>query len=423
MLGEHREVDFEAADMVVRSPAVPPSSRFLRLAADHGAEVETELSFAMRALDAQLVIGVTGSNGKTTTTAMITAILNHACKPPRRVWEAGNMGRPLLDYVDRIGPDDVVCLELSSFQLEDLHRLERSPDIAVLTNLTPNHLDRHGSFEAYDAAKRAIYQYQTESGWLILNARDPASASWISTAPGKVARFCANTTPPPLDAFVGLEPDGQSIITNIGDETCHLFSANDLAVPGEHNLENAMAAATAAMIAGAPAASIRPALSAFCGVAHRLELVADKDGRRFVNDSIATSPEAAAVAIAAVPPPVVLLAGGSDKGLPFDGLAEAVVRHGVRVVTFGATRRMLANAIHEALDRHPNAAPEPTLAKNLDEAFHKAVATAPANATILLAPACASFDQFRNFQQRGERFRSLVAELGASAASSNDVVN
>ncbi len=422
VLGEHRREDVLAADLVVRSPAVPRTSPFIALAIEQGTPVETEMNLFLRHCRARTVVGITGSNGKTTTTAMTGAILEHAARADapgrlagRRVWIGGNIGRPLLTHVDEIGEDDVVVLELSSFQLEDARDVGRSPGIAVVTNLTPNHLDRHGTFEEYARAKEAIYEFQDESGWLVLNAADDVSKRWADRARGRVARFDRERAGDASGCGVWVEAGGDHARARLGQgpgdggdaEEVTLFATSALSVPGRHNLENALAASAAALLAGAEPGDVEPALAAFRGVPHRLELVATVDGRRFYNDSIATSPEAAAVSLAAVVGPIVLLAGGSDKGLPYGPLARAVAERGARVVLFGATRDRIAEALVAELGA---VAPRPTIVETLDEAFAAAVGQVEDGGAVLLAPACASFDQFRNFEARGQRFRDLARE-------------
>jgi len=395
-LGGHDEADFRGADLVVVNPAVPPSSPFLRLAP----ALETEMNLFFKLCRARTVAGITGSNGKTTTTALAGEVLRRG---PGRTWVGGNIGGSLLERIGEIGPEDTVVLELSSFQLENLGVLERSPSVAAVLNLTPNHLDRHGTMEAYAAAKRRIVDHQGEGDEKVLNADDPVVREWAAASPSRTWKFSAKE-PPPLGALARDEriefrsPAGRVDL-----------DVSRRKIPGAFNLQN-MAAAAAVSFAAAGgrwegwAAACAEVFNGFPGVEHRLEFVAEKGGVRYYNDSKATDPEAAAAALETLEGPFVLILGGFDKKTPFDALARAVAARPVRAcVLLGQT----APAIEAALRAAPRV-PEIVRVRSLEEAVR--VPARPGE-TVLLSPACASWDMFRNFAERGRAFKALVTTL------------
>jgi UDP-N-acetylmuramoylalanine--D-glutamate ligase len=345
----------DGVDVLVKSPGVPGEHPLVVAARARGIEVWSEVELGYRLHSERPLVGVTGTNGKTTTVELLGAIFRAA---GRDVAVAGNVGRPLSAVEDA---DWVVC-ELSSFQLEDVHRL--ACRVAVLLNLEPDHLDRHGSFEAYRAAKLRIFER--------------AEASVVPAGSGLAGIVFSADDPLPAEPLI----------------------------PGRHNRENAAAATAAARAAGIDDAAIAEALATFPGVEHRLEQVAERAGVRFVNDSKATNTVAARTGLAAVPDPVHLILGGSLKGESFDELARDVAaRDSVDVLLIGAA----AGEIGSALDR---AGVAYVRADTLDRAVAAAAARARPGDVVLLSPACASFDQFENFERRGEEFRRLVQNLG-----------
>ncbi len=396
-LGGHREEDFLGADLVVVSPAVPGSSPFLRLAP----ALETEINLFFKLNRARTVVGVTGSNGKTTTTALIGEILRRG---PARVWVGGNIGGSLLESVDQIGPDDVVVLELSSFQLERLGEIGRSPEVAVVLNLRPNHLDRHGTMEEYAAAKRRIVEHQGRGDVKVLNADDPVVAGWEGAAPSGTMYFGAGESRA-RGAFVRGER-----IELAGGTGTSILDVSGRKIPGRFNLEN-MAAAAAAVWAAAGGRwdgwlrACEDVFNSFPGVEHRLEFVAERGAVRYYNDSKATDPDATVAALGAVPGPIFLILGGFDKRTSFDGLARAIAEGPVRAC---ALMGQTARAIEEAL-RAQVRIPEIYRVGSLEEALR--IPARPGEA-VLLSPACASWDMFRNFEERGRAFKGLVRALG-----------
>lgn len=410
-LGGHVAEDFRAADLVVRNPAVPYDNPFLRIARDAGAPIDTEMNLFWKRCRAP-ILAVTGSNGKTTTTALCGEVLGRLAGglPGRpRVWVGGNIGRPLVEDADAIAPTDLVVVEISSFQLEDLACLRRSPRVGVVMNLTPNHLDRHGTMAAYIAAKQQILRDQGAEDVAVLNADDPEVASWAGVGRGRVRGFTLKA--PGAEAF---GRDGEVIRASVGGPEIRI-DVTGRRLPGWFNLQNMIAAAVATWeLAGrlAPAAwaeAARAGFREFPGVEHRLEFVGEARGVKYYNDSIATNPESTLAALDALPGPFVLIAGGYDKKLPFDALAKAIAAKVRDCVLIGQT----ADAI-EALVRAERGAARIRRAGSLADAVAAAVEAERPGDTVLLSPACASFDQFRNFAERGRAFKAEVRKrLGA----------
>jgi UDP-N-acetylmuramoylalanine--D-glutamate ligase len=357
ILGNDGDVSLlEGADVLVKSPGIPRDNPLVRAAL---IPIWSEVELAAHFLP-NPILGVTGTNGKTTTVEWLGAMFRAA---GRGVVVAGNVGRALAG-VEAARDAWIVC-ELSSFQLEDVHELR--PRVAVLINLEPDHLDRHGSFEVYRDAKLRIFENQTTNDFAVV----PRGFGDVP-GEGRLVEFAVTDS---LPAEPGL--------------------------PGAHNRENAVAATAAARAAGLPEHAIAEALCSFAGVAHRLELVAERNGVRFVNDSKATNTAAARRALAAYEAPLHVILGGSRKGESFDDLARAV--HG-RAYLIGETAPELA----EALDR---AGVPYELSGDLATAVDAAARAARAGEVVLLSPACASYDQFRDFEHRGEEFRRLVQKL------------
>jgi UDP-N-acetylmuramoylalanine--D-glutamate ligase len=388
-LGEHREEDFRQADVVVASPGVPLDSPWLSLAP----AVDTELNLFVKLCRARTIYGITGSNGKTTTTTLISRILEHG---PRRVWLGGNIGISLLPVVDEIAPEDLVVLELSSFQLDALDAIRRSPQVAVVLNITPNHLDRHGSMERYVAAKRAIVAHQRDEDVRVLNADDPV-----------VRDFAGGTT-----RWFGASDDGASGTWIRGESIHHGTRVMDVSarrLAGRFHLHN-MAAAVAATAGAFPGWSeaAEKVLVSFTGVEHRMEYVVTRDGVRYYDDSIATTPERTLAALDTLTGPLVILLGGYDKKLTFSELGRRVRERCRAAVLFGET----ADAIEESLRTNESSAESDGFELHRAASFDDAVAAAQRIArrgeSVLLSPACASYGMFANFVARGRRFKELV---------------
>lgn len=394
VLGRHDASDFADADLVVANPGVPRTSKFLGIAESEGIPVTTEICLFVERCQAP-IIGITGSSGKTTTTALLVAMLE---KGTRKVYSGGNIGGSLLSELESISTDSLVVLELSSFQLDRLGDLNWSPYLAVVTNFTPNHLDVHGSLEAYRTAKKQIVLNQNPDDITILNEDDPEVREW-----GKGNAFRFSTEGPVLR---GTYASSGRIIHNLSGTTVELCETDSLNLPGKHNLQNALAATCAALSLGVPNACIRPVLEKFEGVEHRLEFVSEVGGVRFLNDSIATSPERTLVALRSVSGRIILIAGGYDKGLAFDQLGIDIGERVSHLVLIGATAGAIAAAVP---------CDKPTTihcADSLEGAVEISEAVAREGDTVLFSPASASYDMFRNFVDRGVRFKELVSNIG-----------
>lgn len=379
-LGGHREDDFRRAVVLVVNPAVRPGNPFVQLAQQGGARITSEIELFIESCPARL-IGVTGSNGKSTTTAMTAAILQAA---GRKTWLGGNLGGSLLDRLDEITADDWAVLELSSFQLWRLGPAARGPDVAVVTNCVPNHLNWHPDFAHYAAAKQRIFTLQSPGDAAVLNPLDPEVARWRPLVRGRLL--------PPLP-LEGDRPEMPSL--------------PPLLVPGQHNRHNAALAGAAAAAAGCDARAIRRGLETFAGLPQRLELLAQVGRRRFYNDSAATTPESTIAALQALSGPLWLLAGGSDKGADFEPLLAAIACRAAGVAFYGAVAPRLAAQLASHL-----AARAPAFRLHATATLAEALAwcwaqSAPGDA-ILLSPACASHDQFTNYQHRGQHFAELA---------------
>jgi UDP-N-acetylmuramoylalanine--D-glutamate ligase len=405
VLGEHREEDFRNAELVVRNPAVPDTSRFLQIARAAGAAIEMEMTLFFRLCPGP-ILGITGTKGKTTTTMLAGAMLaQHA--PDTVV--AGNLRVSALAQLPRIGPQTPVVLELSSFALEGLGAAGLSPHYACVTNLSADHLDRYPSMVEYAAAKRHIVAYQRPGDTAILNGDDALVREFAQAAGGRVGFFSAVQ---PRDAAADAAWfDGDILVAQVAGGTPHaICSADDLALPGRHNRGNLAAAALLARVFGAAPEAIRAAVRGFGGVPHRLETVATIGGARFVNDTAATAPDAAIAALQSFEPPIVLISGGADKNLPFDALAQTIVARAAALVLLAGSA---TPALQEALARTGSALPVYGPFDDLDAAVATAARVAAPGSVVLLSPGCASFGMFRNEFHRGEAFRASVARLAA----------
>lgn len=409
-LGSHDRVDFENADVVVANPAVAPENEFLEIARRAGGLVTSQIAIFFELCPAPIV-GITGANGKSTTAALTAHILRNSTSAMRhpiyeQVFLSGNIGnRPLLGEIDEITPKDVVVLELSSFQLEQLGAIMKSPTVALLTNLTPNHLDRHGTFAAYCAAKENIFKFQAldveRPAVSIFNAEDAIGWEWFGKYRDEAGRTC---------------------ITFSGDDV-PAGMREKYALPGRANLSNLAAAVAVARWFGVPDDAVERGLGDFKSLPHRLELVGSVNGVRWYNDSIATTPQSAIAALDAFESPRIIIAGGYDKNLAFDELGGQIARKAKAAILLGQTAPKIALAIRTAQEslgvaacrdgnlKSPDTRVE--IVESLSDGVDLASRLAVAGDVVLLSPACASYDMFDNFQQRGERFAALVSALPA----------
>ena len=394
--------DLAGYDILYLNPAVSKAAPVVHDALVRGIPVSSLTDLFFRACLAPIA-GVTGSNGKTTTTTLLGEMLKAAGIVAH---VGGNIGRPLLNEAATMDPGDWVVLEMSSFQLE---WLKASPRVAVITNLTPNHLDRHHTMDEYAAAKVPIVAYQCPEDVAILNAEDPYASWFARQAGGRVLYFSLEMSP--LD---GAALEGEMLAIRRDGLSEPVCARTELRVPGRHNLANALAAIAAAARMGVPAVAMREAIGAFDGVPHRLQLVRTLDGVRYYDDSIATSPERALAALAAIERPVVLILGGHDKDLPWDGLCREAVRRCRAVLLLGEAESLIAAHLAEAL-RHPGdglLSPTAVLrCGDLQRAVAAAARLAVSGDAVLLSPACASYDQFRDFEERGARFQQFVGSI------------
>lgn len=392
VLGEHPMELIDESDILAVSGGVPLEAPLVQAALAKGIPVTNDsLEFTKRTPTA--VIGITGSAGKTTTTAL-TGVMSQVAG--RRTWVGGNIGRPLIADLDKMEPEDVVVQELSSFQLEIW---DRSPHIATVLNITPNHLDRHKTMKAYTNAKANILRYQTAADVSILCADDPGSLALSAIVRGKLRLFSLNNTV----TEGAMVKDGRILIRNGAEkEICRV---DEVQLRGRHNLLNVLAATTLADSAGIPTDAIAHAIRTFTGVEHRLELVRLRRGVQWINDSIATAPERSMAALKAFSEPVILLAGGRDKAMEWDAWAEMVTQRVKSVILFGDLAPMLAEKLAE--QQHPDFRQVNTVT----EAVEVAAETAVSGDIVLLSPGGTSYDAFQDFEERGRLFRQLVNEL------------
>ena len=379
------------ADLVFRTPGMHPANPALQQLRSQGAEITSEMEVFFELCPCK-TIAVTGSDGKTTTTTLIAEMLKAAGKT---VWLGGNIGTPLLPVCDQIQPADFAVVELSSFQLMDMRR---SANVAVVTNLAPNHLDVHKDMDEYVQAKTNIFNFQGAQDALILNLDNAITKTF--TGNGKTRFFSRQGK---TDNGICLQGD---MLTRDGKP---VLDKKDILIPGEHNVENYMAAILA--VEGlVEDDTVRHVAKTFGGVEHRIELVCIKDGVRFYNDSIASSPSRTIAGLRSFSKKVLLIAGGYDKHIPFDVLGPEVLAHVKTVFLNGAT----ADKIRAAIENTPGYTPgTPELVDCTDftDAVYKAAAAAKAGDVVLMSPACAAFDQFKNFMERGKYYKKLVMEL------------
>ena len=385
-------------DVIFRTPGMRPDHPALLKAAAGGSMITSEMEIFFDVCPCP-IIAVTGSDGKTTTATIIAKLLE---KAGFTTYLGGNIGKPLLSQASDMLPEDRVVLELSSFQLMSM---KCSPQIAVVTNLAPNHLDVHRSMEEYIAAKENIFRYQKPDDILVINAKNEITSSFASQAKGKVVFFCQE--PDAVQDGVFLKDN--VIFVREGKETREVLHTADILLPGDHNIENYMAA-IGAVQGLVPDSCIREFAKAFRGVEHRIELVRRCNGVSYYNDSIGTSPTRTIAGLRAFPGKVILIAGGYDKHLPFDELGAEIVAHVKTLVLNGAT----AAAIRAAVERAPGYTPgNPQIIKsrNFEAAVYAAIEAAEEGDVVLLSPACAAFDQFKNFAERGTTFKKMIYEL------------
>jgi len=393
-LGSHKESDFKQDGIIIVNPAVNPESKLLRIAGEQKNLITSQIEIFFELCRAR-IIGITGTNGKSTTAALTRHFLQAGSRQQEglgysNVWLSGNIGNePLLTRLDRIEADDLVVLELSSFQTEQLGRIRKAPAVALITNLTANHLDRHGTFADYCAAKKNIFKYQKLDGAnpavSIFNAKDQIAQQWFEEYKDEPGRICLQ--------FSGADVPGKF--------------RERFSLPGRANLANLAAALCIAEYFGIEDECIIEALGEFKPLPHRLELVATIDGVGWYNDSISTTPQSAIAALEAFEAPKIIIAGGYDKNLCFGELGKEIAEKTKAAILIGQTAEKIAQSIYNV----PGTNVQVEIVDSLTGAVNFAAKLAEAGDIVLLSPACASYDMFDNFQHRGRIFCDLVKTL------------
>ena len=418
----------DEADCVFLSGGISATAPIARAARARGITISNDSQLFLELAPCRTV-GITGSAGKTTVTTLLGMMANNAAQFPA-VWVGGNIGNPLLADVERMGAADVAIMEVSSFQLE---LMTRSPQVAAVLNLTPNHLDRHGTLEAYAASKARILDFQSAADIAVLGWDDDAAAALRSRAAGACWGFGLQRQPGWVNCC-HLQ-DGTLVLEQAGT-TVPIIQRSELRLPGEHNLQNVLAACALAGALGIGVPAMRAAILNFSGVPHRLELVRELRGVRWINDSIATAPERTLAAIKSFDCPLVLLLGGRDKQLPWGELAKCAAQRVRHAVVFGEAAAMIAEQLHGAaaqptqfveagsgakkhigptiVGEAPIPDPSPLqihIVATMEAAVLRAAQLARPGDAVVLSPGCASFDEFYDFEARGAAFRSRVADL------------
>ncbi len=380
-----------SADIVFRTPGMHPNIPALRALRESGAEVTSEMEVFFE-LCPCTILAVTGSDGKTTTTTLISEMLKASGKT---VWLGGNIGTPLLPLIDQMQETDYAVVELSSFQLMDMHQ---SPHVAVVTNLAPNHLDVHKDMEEYIQAKVNLFRYQKAGDILIVNADNAITNSFVGN--GITRHFSYHNT----------TQDGTYLVGDtIYRRGTPVLNKKDILIPGEHNVDNFLTAILA--VDGlVDDDTIRHVARTFGGVEHRIEFVREKDGVKFYNDSIASSPTRTIAGLKSFSQKVILIAGGYDKKIPYDVLGPHICRHVKKLFLNGATAEQIRAAVENAPEYAPGN-PEIIMCQDFTDAVHQAAAAAESGDIVTMSPASAAFDQFKNFEYRGRYYKKLIKEL------------
>lgn len=381
-------------DIIFRTPGMRPDVPQLLAAREKGSTITSEMEVFFEVCPCP-IIAVTGSDGKTTTTTIIAELMKGA---GYRVHVGGNIGNPLLCQAGEMTASDWVVLELSSFQLMTM---SRSPKIAVVTNLSPNHLDVHRDMAEYVAAKENIFRHQKAEDRVVFNLDNAITAEQGNAAPGSVCWF-SRTREPEEGVFLR----GDTIWRRFGGKEAPVLQTGDIKIPGTHNVENYMAA-IAAVDGLVPTEQIAAFAREFGGVEHRIELVRTLDGVRYYNDSIASSPSRTIAGLHAFTQPVILIAGGYDKKIPFDTLGGEIVQHVKLLILCGDTAEQIRCAV-EAAPGYTEGKPEILMAEDLQQAADLARAHAQPGDVVTMSPACASFDRYPNFMVRGKAFKAIV---------------
>ena len=384
-------------DVIFRTPGLSPNNPELQKAMEKGSEVTSEMELFFQLCPCR-ILAVTGSDGKTTTTTLISEFLKEA---GYNVYVGGNIGKPLLPDVAGMVPEDMVVLELSSFQLMTM---KMSPNVAVFTNLSPNHLDYHHTMEEYTAAKVNIFCHQGKEDKAVFNFDNDITLSLSKQAPGTTMLFSRKQK---LEQGVYLRDEAIWLNNEMGNR--EVLPLADIRIPGVHNIENYMAA-IAAVDGLVPDKCVRAVAQRFTGVEHRIELVRELNGVRYYNDSIGTSPTRTMACLDSFNQKLILIAGGYDKGVPFTQLGVEICKKVKTLVLCGATAAAIREAVESAVE-YTDSGLELIETKDLGSAVAAAQAAAVDRDVVVLSPACAAFDQFKNFMERGKVFKELVNAL------------
>jgi UDP-N-acetylmuramoylalanine--D-glutamate ligase len=407
VLGGHPLSLLDGTELLCVSGGVPLTLPLIIEAKARGIPLSNDSQVFMEAAPCK-VIGITGSAGKTTTTTLAGRMAQAALKNPasassyHQVWVGGNIGSPLISVVDQMQPEDLAIVELSSFQLEIM---SNSPHVAAVLNVTPNHLDRHGTMEAYQAAKARILEFQSPDDWAVLGRDDPGAWALASKVRGKLLSFGLSELA--SDQAGSFLQDQSIYIRTSGSSDVYVMNRGDIALRGEHNLLNVMAACAIFTSVGLPVEAMREGVAGFEGVPHRLEYVRTWAGADWYNDSIATAPERAMAAIRSFDEPLVLLAGGRDKNLPWNDFATLVRNRVDHLIVFGEAASIILKAMTLSEDETLTV----SHCASLKEAVQVAAQIVEPGDVVLLSPGGTSFDQFKDFEERGECFAHWVREL------------
>lgn len=393
--GGHGDRTFRGQDLIVVSPGVPVDAPPLVQARSLGETVIGEIELAAQFLPGPIV-AITGSNGKTTTTTLTGEIMTASGFP---ALVGGNIGTPAISLAERAKPGTVIVLEISSFQLETIQSFR--PKVAVVLNVTPDHLDRHRTFEIYAAAKTRIFENQQSEDCAVLNADDPTCVAMSKKTRAQIYWFSRQN-----EVERGAWVRGGNIVFRDGSGQREIMQVSEIPLKGAHNLENVLAAVSASVLMGCAAEKIRQAVHEFKAVEHRLEFVASIGGVDYYNDSKATNVDATIKALESFPANIHLILGGKDKGSDYTVLNDLLRQRVKRVYTIGAAAAKIESQIK---------GPEIVHAETLENAIRKAHATAQPGDVVLLAPACASFDQFKSYEHRGRVFKDVVNGLSSQA--------
>lgn len=402
VFGSHPLELLDRVDSVCISGGIPLSIPIVQEAMKRSLPLTNDSQLFMEAVKAP-VIGITGSAGKTTTTTLVGRMAKAAVNQPQKAWIGGNIGLPLVEYLDEINAKDSVILELSSFQLE---QMTISSHIAAVLNITPNHLDRHGSMANYTAAKAHILDYQNGNDVAILNRDDPGSWNLRSLVKGTLISFGLKR---PASSQVGTFFDGKNLMLQTQEGVEKLMPRELILLRGEHNVMNVLAACAIAYAAGFPISAMAAGVKDFLGVEHRLEMVRNWHDVEWYNDSIATAPERTMAALRSFSEPIVLLLGGRDKDLPWDDLTRMIHNRVDHVIVFGEAAFIILAAL--GLLTPGERLTSISCATDFENALYLAAQLSEPGDIVLLSPGCTSYDSFRDFEERGNFFKKWVNNL------------